>query len=493
MEVRRRRVLTLLLTLALPPHSALAGPASAADCLANKEAVVVHGDARFTILTDRVVRAERAPFVDDCTFTIVRRAMRRVPNFTVSYHPDGDTTVLVITTPELHLMYNASAAAGPPPPATSCLQGSTIHHGVQQLGGRRTTDNPDGLMVADEAACCAACTAAGSSCVGWVFREQNETTRLPRNCWTMRSLGEISPSSSPATARTIGARRPPSGGGGAGGFSAASLSINGWRPGMVDEGNLGGTISSWNEVSPRDLLAGNASYQPGVLSRSGWAVVDDSVTPRFSFEPPLWQGTQPWFGDAPPAASATADLYFFGCGTGYKACLRDFVALSGPVPLPPLATFGVWWSHYETYDEETIRTHVLEKFVEYDLPLNVLQMDCGWHLNNTSPHNPSCQGYNGYDWNEVLFPDPAQFVSEVKAGSLSQGIPLKLLLNTHNFLVSAGPLPNALCACVRACVRAPCSHHVCVRRGWTNARRSSRRWPVGCHLYAMHPARSSTT
>ena len=272
----------------------------------------------------------------------------------------------------------------------------------------------------------------------------------------MRTLGEISPSGSPATARTIGIRQaaPPVGGGGR--FSAASLSINGWAPGMADEGNLGGTISSWNEVSPRELLAGKASYQPGVLSRSGWAVVDDSVTPRFSFEPPLWQGTQPWFRDPPtPAATATADLYFFGCGTDYKACLRDFVALSGPVPLPPLATFGVWWSHYETYDEETIRTHVLEKFVEYDMPLNVLQMDCGWHVNNTSPHNPSCSGYNGYDWNEVLFPDPAKFVSEVKSGSLSQGIPLKLLLNTHNFLVSAAYCPKlsvCACVCVYVCV-----------------------------------------
>jgi hypothetical protein len=76
--------------------------------------------------------------------------------------------------------------------------------------------------------------------------------------------------------------------------------------------------------------------------------------------------------------------------------------------------------------------------VLYSLPLNVLQMDCGWHKNNTNATskqaNPACQGYNGYDWNEVLFPDPVGFVSDVKSGSLSQGRALKLLLNTHNFL-----------------------------------------------------------
>ena len=130
--------------------------------------------------------------------------------------------------------------------------------------------------------------------------------------------------------------------------------------------------------------------------------------------------------------------YFFGCGLDFKSCLKDFVTLSGPIPLPPLATFGVWWSHYETYSEATIKSDVLEKFLQFDLPLNVLQMDCGWHKNNTNAAgniiNPQCQGYNGYDWNEGLFPDPKNFVAAVKSGSLSGSRPLKLLLNTHNFL-----------------------------------------------------------
>ena len=73
-------------------------------------------------------------------------------------------------------------------------------------------------------------------------------------------------------------------------------------------------------------------------------------------------------------STSHADLYFFGCGHDYKACLQDFVTLSGPVPIPPLATFGVWWSHYETYSEQTIKTDVLDKFLQHELPLNVLQV-----------------------------------------------------------------------------------------------------------------------
>ena len=196
-------------------------------------------------------------------------------------------------------------------------------------------------------------------------------------------------------------------------------------------------ISSWNEVPPRSLLVGNQTYQPGILSRDGWAVVDDTETPRFTYQPPLWQAELPWYAE-PLEGEDRADLYFFGCGIDFKSCPKDFVTLSGPIPLPPLATFGVWWSHYETYSEATIKSDVLEKFLQFDLPLNVLQMDCGWHKNNTNAAgniiNQHCQGYNGYDWNEGLFPDPQDFVAAVKSGSLSGSRPLKLLLNTHNFL-----------------------------------------------------------
>ena len=104
---------------------------------------------------------------------------------------------------------------------------------------------------------------------------------------------------------------------------------------------LGGTTSSWNEVPPRSLLAGNHAHQPGVLSRDGQAIVDDTETPRFGCSPPLWQGSLPWH--APPMDGASrADPCLFACGSDFKACLADFTMLSGPVPLPPLATMGVW-------------------------------------------------------------------------------------------------------------------------------------------------------
>ena len=46
-----------------------------------------------------------------------------------------------------------------------------------------------------------------------------------------------------------------------------------WIPGMPDEDNLGGTTRTLDGVS------GETPLKPGLLSRSGWVVYDDSLSP----------------------------------------------------------------------------------------------------------------------------------------------------------------------------------------------------------------------
>eukprot|EP00037_Helgoeca_nana_P024720 m.264950 g.264950 ORF g.264950 m.264950 type:complete len:588 (-) comp26734_c0_seq2:1837-3600(-) len=66
-------------------------------------------------------------------------------------------------------------------------------------------------------------------------------------------------------------------------------------------------------------------------------------------------------------------------------------------------------------------------------------MDCGWHGANAEK-DPRCSAYNAYDWNTELFPDPRAYVATVHTGNWSAAVgpaphrPLKLILNTHNFL-----------------------------------------------------------
>ncbi|HEX9107495.1 MAG TPA: hypothetical protein VF832_09710, partial [Longimicrobiales bacterium] len=80
-----------------------------------------------------------------------------------------------------------------------------------------------------------------------------------------------------------------------------------WRPGASDSANLKGTTRTLDGAS------GPVKLEPGLLSRDGWAIVDDSNRPLFDATP--W----PWVTPRSAADSAQRqDLYFFGYGHDYK-------------------------------------------------------------------------------------------------------------------------------------------------------------------------------
>ncbi|MEE8169584.1 MAG: TIM-barrel domain-containing protein, partial [Phycisphaerae bacterium] len=158
-----------------------------------------------------------------------------------------------------------------------------------------------------------------------------------------------------------------------------------WQPGMEDRGNLGGTVRTLDNVS------GACSLEPGLLSRDGWTLVDDSRTPLLR-------------GDDPPTAAARAnpeaiDWYFFGFGHKYKKALLYYMQLGGRIPLPPRYAFGSWWSRYWAYSDADLR-QLVKEFDEHDVPLDVLVVDMDWHLD----------GWTGYTWNPDYFPDPEAFL-----------------------------------------------------------------------------------
>jgi len=288
-------------------------------------------------------------------------------------------------------------------------------------------------------------------------------TRTGENCWLMANLGSGTEKKRGRLLGTKSTVAPIP-------FSPTALSIvllNGsspsteWHAGDVARSNLGGTISSWNEVDPASMASGGV--QPGLLSRDGWSLVVDNAplvegknasdsagTATARFLPPAraapteyaatpapWVDGSPWiaYPEEVGAAAAPFDAYFFGCGLQFTECLHDWSVLSGAVPLPPRQTVGVWWSKYDVFSAATIESTVLAEFASRSLPLDVLQMDVDWHFRNPAQKS-TCAGYNGYDWNASLFPDPSAFVSTVRRGNWSNGGPqraLKLLLNTHSF------------------------------------------------------------
>ncbi|HSG46829.1 MAG TPA: TIM-barrel domain-containing protein, partial [Longimicrobiales bacterium] len=188
-----------------------------------------------------------------------------------------------------------------------------------------------------------------------------------------------------------------------------------WRPGMEPTGNLGATIRTLDGVRDRVDLG------DGLLSRDGWAVVDDSESPLLTGDP-LWVGPRP--------EGPRQDWYFLGYGHAYRDALGDFASVSGPMPLPPRFAFGVWWSRYWAYTDTEFRD-LVEDFDRYGVPLDVLVVDMDWH--NTFELRWEGQeldgagqrkGWTGYTWNPAFFPDPEGFLSWVHDRGLK--VPLNL-------------------------------------------------------------------
>ncbi len=224
-----------------------------------------------------------------------------------------------------------------------------------------------------------------------------------------------------------------------GGFTAdtleISLTLNGkrvtWRPGTPDNGNLMGTTRTLDEALGSKT---KEPIGPGLISRDGWTLVDDSTRPLFDSDDfSFRQGeNSPWPWVIERAAGERQDWYFFGYGHDYKLALGDFIKLAGPIPLPPRFAFGTWWSRYWAYSDQELED-LVRGFRNNDVPLDVFVIDMDWHLTfGPSGSGPKrldqsghTKGWSGYTWNKLLFPDPADFLARIKAEGL------KATLNVH--------------------------------------------------------------
>ncbi|NJP40288.1 alpha-xylosidase [Oscillospiraceae bacterium HV4-5-C5C] len=198
-------------------------------------------------------------------------------------------------------------------------------------------------------------------------------------------------------------------------FTAQSLQITvtGHMPGQQgvwfygqSVENLGGTARTLDQAD------GSIPLESGLMSRSGYTVLDDSHTMRLT--------PQGWV--EPRSENAGPDLYFFGYGHNYTACLQAFYQLTGPQPLLPRWTFGNWWSRYYPYTQKGYES-LMERFECEKIPLSVAVIDMDWHKVEVPARFGS--GWTGYSWNRALFPDPPAFLKWLHQHGL------KVTLNVH--------------------------------------------------------------
>jgi hypothetical protein len=151
-----------------------------------------------------------------------------------------------------------------------------------------------------------------------------------------------------------------------------------WKAGMEQTGNLGGIIRGL------DRKRAAVPLEPGLLSRDGWYLLDDSNSVL---------ATSDWFEERP--ASHGTDWYFFGYGLNYKAALKSLTTISGEIPLPRKNVMGTWYSRNFAYTEDEFK-EIVGEYHDHDFPLDNIVMDYGWHI----------PGWTGYTWNKKKIPDP---------------------------------------------------------------------------------------
>jgi len=160
-----------------------------------------------------------------------------------------------------------------------------------------------------------------------------------------------------------------------------------------------------------DNADGAIELEPGLMSRGGFTVLDDSDTAFLTSE--QW-----------PVAKdrESVDLYFFGYGHDYLGCLKAFYRLSGATPMLPRFALGNWWSRYYRYTEESY-LKLMDRFREKEIPFSTAVIDMDWHLTDIPKKYGS--GWTGYTWNPDYFPDPVRFMDKLH----EQG--MKVTLNIH--------------------------------------------------------------
>jgi alpha-glucosidase len=246
-------------------------------------------------------------------------------------------------------------------------------------------------------------------------------------------------------------------------------------PGEEQDGNLLGTIRTLDrnnnsklELDCRMQSRDDLHCTYGVISRRGYALVDDTHRPQYD------NNTQwPWIINkqyalpdpaqctvipvaerrncgatndtgqhecelrgccfiAPSScfysSQAAQDLYIFGHGHNYHQALYEFTRLSGAIPLPPRYMFGIFFSRYWAYAEYEER-EIITEYIEHDIPLDVFVTDMDWHItfykNHTKDQAGQPMGSTGFTFNEHLFPNHQKFLQWCKEFGL------KNTLNLH--------------------------------------------------------------
>jgi hypothetical protein len=347
------------------------------DSVADPAAIVMSGNARFTVLTPQLFRceyAEGSEFENRPTLAVVNRKTP-VPHFAHTVSSDGKT--LSITTDALNLTYTIGAKFA-----------------AASLSIKPSRANRQGAF---QGWSYGESTASTGNLFGTIFGLDMQGA-LSLNC---TDYAQCEP------ARWEERRCP-----------CMDGSFDYWTPCPCPEKQLCPTNTVQN-VPDKGIHNNSVQCAYGLVSRGGWSVHDDVSHNQQVLD----EANDFWGGPN----TDVVDIYVLAHGHDFKGALKDWTLVGGKVPVPPRYSLGTMWSRwYDLSAQDTF--DVVDQYVNHQLPLDVFVWDMGWHLK----HGGSGLGSGcGWSFDPQLFPNATQFLGELKQRGLHMG------MNVHDVSCTA--------------------------------------------------------
>ena len=375
---------------------------------------------RVQALSSTLVRVEPegpAGFEDRSTFAVVGR-----DSFTDSTGPWTNLKLFNQTDNEAwvgnedYSVHFQVRGNGPQPGPGAC---APVAVGKDVLSPSRSKNYPNGAVANDSGDCCFKCE-QDDDCVVWVFAENSNTKSSSTeddpgtNCWPLNSFSGFQPSSQ----RVVGCSDA---------YCAGSVSpfavLEVYLPDSTlawslsdenhDDGSAPLNYVSWPapsegktgyafEDSPRFFvpswgptpIPSNASVDPKLADTNGYDFTNNVKGDTYVFIFPRNSGSDTKNNDSP------SDL------NSWHASRRDFLTLTGPVPLLPDYAYGTWFTYWHQYSEDEAKGEV-QRWDDDKLPIDIWALDMNWR-NSPYGHDSDYQKGDEHYYNHPntgLFPD----------------------------------------------------------------------------------------
>lgn len=184
------------------------------------------------------------------------------------------------------------------------------------------------------------------------------------------------------------------------------------RPGTLSAWRNRNTSSRYNlkgTIRTLDFKNGEVELENGLISKDGFSVIDDSLSPIINAN-----------GLIEHRNAGSFDIYLFAFYQDFYGALDAYYKVSGAAPLLPRYALGNMWCKNADYSQQEYM-ELMERFATEKIPFSVAIIDMNWH---TYLNNNLFDGWTGYTWNKERYPDYKKFLKDLKDRKLEVSINL---------------------------------------------------------------------